>query len=139
MFARRLKQLRAEKGITQIQLAEMLEVSKGTVAMWETDQRKPSWEILFQLSDIFDRRIDYILGHTDDGSSPKPTEEDIEQLGRWAAEESFYEDIMKYLRLDEYGKAAVEAIISSEFTRCHEQNTLFSADDYKLSIQIAQK
>lgn len=139
MFARRLKQLRAEKGITQIQLAEMLEVSKGTVAMWETDQRKPSWEILFQLSDIFDRRIDYILGHTDDVSSPKPTEEDIEQLGRWAAEESFYEDIMKYLRLDEYGKAAVEAIISSEFTRCHEQNTLFSADDYKLSIQIAQK
>lgn len=139
MFAQRLKHLRAEKGITQIQLAEMLEVSKGTVAMWETDQRKPSWEILFQLSDIFDRRIDYILGHTDDVSSPKPTEEDIEQLGRWAAEESFYEDIMKYLRLDEYGKAAVEAIISSEFTRCHEQNTLFSADDYKLSIQIAQK
>jgi len=139
LFAQRLKQLRAEKGITQIQLAEMLEVSKGTVAMWETDQRKPSWEILFQLSDIFDRRIDYILGHTDDVSSPKPTEEDIEQLGRWAAEESFYEDIMKYLRLDEYGKAAVEAVISSEFTRCHEQNTLFSADDYKLSIQIAQK
>lgn len=139
MFAQRLKHLRAEKGITQIQLAEMLEVSKGTVAMWETDQRKPSWEILFQLSDIFDRRIDYILGHTDDVSSPKPTEEDIEQLGRWAAEESFYEDIMKYLRLDEYGKAAVEAVISSEFTRCHEQNTLFSADDYKLSIQIAQK
>ena len=139
MFAQRLKQLRAEKGITQIQLAEMLKVSKGTVAMWETDQRKPSWETLFQLSDIFDRRIDYILGHTDDVSSPKPTEEDIEQLGRWAAEESFYEDIMKYLRLDEYGKAAVEAIISSEFTRCHEQNTLFSADDYKLSIQIAQK
>jgi len=139
LFAQRLKHLRAEKGITQIQLAEMLEVSKGTVAMWETDQRKPSWEILFQLSDIFDRRIDYILGHTDDVSSPKPTEEDIEQLGRWAAEESFYEDIMKYLRLDEYGKAAVEAVISSEFTRCHEQNTLFSADDYKLSIQIAQK
>ena len=139
MFAQRLKQLRAEKGITQIQLAEMLEVSKGTVAMWETDQRKPSWEILFQLSDIFDRRIDYILGHTDDVSSPKPTEEDIDQLVRWAAEENFYEDIMKYLRLDEYGKAAVEAIISSEFTRCHEQNTLFSADDYKLSIQIAQK
>ena len=139
MFAQRLKQLRAERGITQIQLAEMLEVSKGTVAMWETDQRKPSWEILFQLSDIFDRRIDYILGHTDDVSSPKPTEEDIDQLGRWAAEESFYEDIMKYLRLDEYGKAAVEAIISSEFTRCHEQNTLFSAEDYKLSIQIAQK
>ena len=139
MFAQRLKQLRAERGITQIQLAEMLEVSKGTVAMWETDQRKPSWEILFQLSDIFDRRIDYILGHTDDVSSPKPTEEDIDQLGRWAAEESFYEDIMKYLRLDEYGKAAVEAIISSEFSRCHEQNTLFSAEDYKLSIQIAQK
>lgn len=139
MFAQRLKQLRAEKGMTQVQLAELLEVSKGTVAMWETSQRKPSWEMLFQLSDLFDRRIDYLLGHTDDASSPRPTDEEIEQLGRWAAEESFYDDMMKYLRLDEYGKAIVEAVIAAEFTRCHEQNSLFPAEDYKLSVQIAQK
>ena len=39
MFAQRLKQLRAENKMTQVQLAEKLGVSKGTVAMWETDKR----------------------------------------------------------------------------------------------------
>ena len=69
MLAERLKQLRAEKGMTQVQLAQMLDVSKGTVAMWETSKRKPSFEILSRLSDIFDRRMDYIFGYFDDASS----------------------------------------------------------------------
>ena len=69
MLAERLKQLRSEKGMTQVQLAQMLGVSKGTVAMWETSKRKPSFEILSKLSDIFDRRMDYILGYSDDASS----------------------------------------------------------------------
>ena len=50
MFAQRLKQLRAENQMTQVQLAEKLGVSKGTVAMWETDKRSPSFEMLAELS-----------------------------------------------------------------------------------------
>ena len=115
MLAERLKQLRSEKGMTQVQLAQMLGVSKGTVAMWETNKRKPSFEILSKLSDIFDRRMDYILGYSDDASSPQPTEEELDQLGCWAAGDSMHETIMQYLRLDEYGKQAVEAIIRAEF------------------------
>ena len=46
MFADRLKTLRAEKGITQVQLAEILGVTKGTVAMWETGKREPNFETL---------------------------------------------------------------------------------------------
>ena len=88
MLAERLKQLRAEKGMTQVQLAQMLDVSKGTVAMWETSKRKPSFEILSRLSDIFDRRMDYILGYSDDASSPQPPEEELDQLGCWAAEDT---------------------------------------------------
>ena len=42
MFPERLKQLRKEKGLTQVTLAETLGVSKGTVAMWETGKRMPS-------------------------------------------------------------------------------------------------
>ena len=80
MLAERLKQLRSEKGMTQVQLAQMLDVSKGTIAMWETSKRKPSFEILSKLSDIFDRRMDYILGYSDDASSPHPAEEELEQL-----------------------------------------------------------
>ena len=136
MFAQRLKQLRAENQMTQVQLAKKLGVSKGTVAMWETDKRSPSFEMLAEMTNLFDRRMDYILGYSDDASSPKPTEEDIDQMGRWAAEESFYETIMAYLRLDEYGKNAVEALIANEMQRCRDQETTFPEENFRLSIQV---
>ena len=136
MFAQRLKQLRAENQMTQVQLAEKLGVSKGTVAMWETDKRSPSFEMLAEMTNLFDRRMDYILGYSDDASSPKPTEEDIDQMGRWAAEESFYETIMAYLRLDEYGKNAVEALIANELQRCRDQETTFPEENFRLSIHV---
>ena len=138
MLAERLKQLRAEKGMTQVQLAQMLSVSKGTVAMWETSKRKPSFEILSKLSDIFDRRMDYILGYSDDASSPQPTEEELDQLGSWAAEDSMRETVMQYLRLDEYGKQAVEAIIRTEFERCKAQDSLFPASSFRLNLRISK-
>lgn len=138
MLAERLKQLRSEKGMTQVQLAQMLGVSKGTVAMWETSKRKPSFEILSKLSDIFDRRMDYILGYSDDASSPQPSEEELDQLGSWAAEDSMRETIMQYLRLDEYGKQAVEAIIRTEFERCKAQDSLFPASSFRLNLRISK-
>lgn len=79
---------------------------------------------------------DDILGYSDDASSPKPTVEDIAQVGRWAAEESFYETIMAYLRLDEYGKNAVEALIANEMQRCRERESTFPAENFRLSIQV---
>ena len=136
MFAERLKEIRAEKGITQVQLAETMGVSKGTVAMWETGKREPNFETLNQLSGIFDKRIDYILGYSNDASSPKMTEEDVEQLGVWAAEDSFNETVTAYLRLDEFGKAAVEGLIRAEMIRCHEQDTLFSESGFAVSIRL---
>ena len=136
MFADRLKEIRTQKGITQVQLAETMGISKGTVAMWETGKREPNFETLNQLSDIFDKRIDYILGYSNDGSSPKMTEEDMEQLGVWAAEDSFNETVTAYLRLDEYGKAAVESLIRAEMVRCHEQGTLLSESGFSVSIRL---
>ena len=136
MFADRLKEIRTEKGITQVQLAETMGVFKGTVAMWETGKREPNFETLNQLSDIFDKRIDYILGYSNDASSPKMTEEDIDQLGVWAAEDSFNETVTAYLRLDEYGKAAVESLIRAEMVRCREQDTLFAESGFSVSIRL---
>ena len=136
MFAQRLKQLRAENQMTQVQLAEKLGVSKGTVAMWETDKRSPSFEMLAEMTNLFDRRIDYILGYSDDPSSPKPTEEEMNQMELWAAEDCFHETIMAYLRLDEYGKNAVEALINNELQRCRDQETTFPEENFRLSIQV---
>ena len=136
MFAERLKELRKDKNMTQVQLAEALGVSKGTVAMWEIGKREPNFETLNRLSDIFDKRIDYILGNSNDASSPRFTEEDIDQLGRWEVEDQFREIIMAYLSLDEYGKTAVESLIKAEKLRCIEQQSILSTDNIVLSIRI---
>ena len=136
MFAQRLKQLRAENQMTQVQLAEKLGVSKGTVAMWETDKRSPSFEMLAEMTNLFDRRMDYILGYSDDASSPKPTDEEMNQMELWAAEDCFHETIMAYLRLDEYGKNAVEALIANELQRCRDQETTFPEENFRLSVQV---
>ena len=136
MFAERLKELRKDKNMTQVQLAEELGVSKGTVAMWEIGKREPNFETLNRLSDIFDKRIDYILGYSNDASSPQLTEEDIDQLGRWEVEDQLREIIMAYLSLDEYGKTAVESLIKAEKLRCHDQQSICNTEDIVLSIRI---
>ena len=138
-FANRLKEMRTEKGITQVQLASALGLSKGTIAMWETGKREPNFEMLNTLSDYFDRRIDYILGESEDKSSPKMTEEEIEQLGVWAAEDDFHETMLNYLRLDDYGKRAVEGLILAEKLRCHEQESLFPESNFALKIRLRTK
>lgn len=104
MFPERLKDLRKEKGMTQIELATALGVSSGTVAMWETGKRKPSFEMFEKLTQVFDKRIDYILGTSDDPAPAKLNDLEVAQLGNWAMQEE-YEDVMrKYSLLDDFGQ-----------------------------------
>jgi transcriptional regulator with XRE-family HTH domain len=135
-FADRLKSMRAEKGITQVQLAEAMSVSKGTIAMWETQKREPNFDRLCELSEYFDRRIDYILGHSDDKSTIHMTQEEMNSLGAADAEDYFFEMAMMYLCLDDYGKRAVEDLIRSETQRCRDQKTLLPENAFKVSIRI---
>ena len=136
MFDERLKSLRKKCGYTQVSLAETLGVSKGTVAMWETGKRTPDFETLIRLSDLFDVRTDYILGKSNDSSSAKLSDDDIEQLGRWELE-SIYTDLMKlYLSLDSFGQKDVENLIKSEVQRCKEQNTLQDVSNMAVQITI---
>ena len=136
MFDERLKSLRKKSGYTQVSLAETLGVSKGTVAMWETGKRTPDFDTLIRLSDLFDVRTDYILGKSNDSSSAKLSDDDIEQLGRWELE-SVYTDLMKlYLSLDSFGQKDVENLIKSEVQRCKEQNTLQDVSNMAVQITI---
>lgn len=60
----RIKMLREELNMTQQELADKLEGAKSTVAMYENETRKPSYEVLIKLSNIFNCSIDYIMGLT---------------------------------------------------------------------------
>lgn len=132
----RIKQLRKEKGYTQVTFAKELGVGLSTVAMWETGKRTPSFKHLNTMSSLFDRSVDYILGKSDDASSQKLTGEEIEQLGKWDIEDRLQETIMAYLSLDSYGKSAVENLIRDERLRCHDQDTLMDTSNIILSAHI---
>lgn len=62
MFSKRLKELRKIKKITQTDLANILHLSHGAVAMWETDKRQPDNDTLMQIADFFGVTVDYLLG-----------------------------------------------------------------------------
>ena len=133
MFPERLKQLRKEKGLTQVTLAESLGVSKGTVAMWETGKRMPGFDMLARLSELFDKRVNYIIGTSEDHRSAALTEEEVAQLGEWAVEEDYEDMLRKYALLDDYGKSAVDSVLRTEFNRAQEQGTLNSGKSISVS------
>lgn len=57
-----LKNLREKRHISQAKLASDLNLSAGTIGMYETGKRKPSSEMLETLADYFNVDIDYLLG-----------------------------------------------------------------------------
>jgi repressor LexA len=63
-FSEIIKELREKQGITQEQLAEYLDVSRGTVGMWETGKRRPSQELYEKIADMFNVDMDYLYGRT---------------------------------------------------------------------------
>ena len=89
-FSEKLILLRKKNGLSQEQLAEMLEVSRQTVSKWESQLSLPEATKLMRLSDIFGVSVDAllkdeksVLGDSDDvyGESPaesiSPTHLDI--------------------------------------------------------------
>ena len=56
-----IAELRKEKGWTQIELAEKLQVSDKAISKWEKDNGAPSVEFFPLLADLFGVSIDYIM------------------------------------------------------------------------------
>ena len=135
----RIKQLRKEKGMTQTDLAHTLNVTKGTVSTWETNSRTPGFETLNTMCDLFQRSLDYIMGRSDDATPPNQSEVDADALAISQVEEDLTEYALKYARLDQYGREAVEAIIRAEYNRCRCENTLCPASAYSGRIVISNE
>jgi len=58
----RLRALRIQMGLTQLQLSERLWVSKAMISSYELDQRTPSYEVLIKIAKFFNVSTDYLLG-----------------------------------------------------------------------------
>ncbi len=64
-FGKRLKDLRVEKGLTQIELAKELNIDKSTIAKYETEKIVPSVIMLKLFVDYFNVSAGYMLGWED--------------------------------------------------------------------------
>ena len=125
MAQNRIKELRKEKGLTQVELAKALNVSKGAIAMWETGKRTPTFEYLRPMSMLFNRDPDYILCYTDDASPIS-----------WVKREQTIEETSEQSL---WFKIRVDYLLSCEHNRCREQGTLFDVSNLVFSVEIKVK
>ena len=64
LFAKTLKKLRNDKGISQRELAERIYVTRSTVARWESGSRLPDAVMISRLSKYLDTDINTLLSAT---------------------------------------------------------------------------
>ncbi len=66
VFGERLRALRQERGIGQIQLAKELDVGKSIISLWEIGRCEPTLSKLIAISQYFHVSIDYLAGLEND-------------------------------------------------------------------------
>lgn len=67
----RIAYYRQELNMTQQEIADKLFVSANTISSWEMNRTKPDFESLFQLSDVLDVNVLFLLQDSVDSSSIK--------------------------------------------------------------------
>lgn len=65
LFCERLKELRKERKLGQIALAEKLGVGKSVISAWELGKCEPSLSNLIAIAKFFDVSTDYLAGLED--------------------------------------------------------------------------
>ncbi len=76
----RLLELRKQKGFTQEQLAEKLNVTNQSVSKWEKDINAPDITLLVELADLLETSVDYLLGRGGNKPVVTTTQKNIDQL-----------------------------------------------------------
>jgi len=65
VLGKRLKQARKNKGITQMDAANILGISNGTLSGYERNYRDPDTETLNKMANLYEVSNDWLLGKSD--------------------------------------------------------------------------
>ena len=104
-----LKEIRTKKGFTQQQVADALEITKGTYSGYETGRREPDVFKIKALAQLFDVSGDALL------------ETGFNNEIKFTSEEKTH--IKKYRTLDEHGKKLVDNVLNLECERVESPRT----------------
>lgn len=77
-YGNRIAELREQKGWTQEELATTIGISRAALSHYEKNRRKPDFETLTQLADLFQVSIDYLIGRTN--QSQHPIDPEVQQF-----------------------------------------------------------
>lgn len=145
----RIKELRAEKGLSMRQVSIELGIPYTTYISYEKGDREPNSEMLIRLADFFNCSVDYLIGRSDiritddvldvingidsdllekSGNlynaqilqNERDSQLSTEELFLESASQKEIEHIVKYRTLDGYGKKAVDDLLETEYARCTE-------------------
>lgn len=97
----RLKMIRTQRGWTQRQVAQKMNISPSTIALYETGDRNPDPLMLKRLADFFNCSVDWLLGREEilaAHRSDDPTQE-LPAEARQSLEE------FKAYIIEKYGKS----------------------------------
>lgn len=73
-FSERLKSLRKQAQLTQVDVAEKLGISQPAYASWERGIKKPTQENLVKIAQILNVSVDYLVGNSDN------TEDELDNI-----------------------------------------------------------
>lgn len=65
-----LKQLREEKNLSQLDLADALGTTPQSIGRYEQNKREPSFDVLLKICDFFDVSTDFLLGKSAARNAP---------------------------------------------------------------------
>ena len=65
-FSERLKDLRKQAHLTQVDVAEKLGISQPAYASWERGAKKPTQENLVKIAQVLNVSIDYLVGNSEE-------------------------------------------------------------------------
>ena len=74
LIGERLYDLRKDKGLSQDELGELLNINKHSISAYERGRSEPPDEIKILFAKYFDVSVDYLLGLTD---NPNPLRDDF--------------------------------------------------------------
>lgn len=65
-FAERLKELRKQAHLTQVELAKRLGIGQSSYADWERGKKKPTQDNLVKIAQVLNVSVDYLVGNSEE-------------------------------------------------------------------------
>ena len=101
-----LKKLRAERKISQKQLADVISVSQQSINKYENHNIEPDIATLIQMAEYFDTSVDYLIGHS-------PVRRKVEVVSSYDLNRDEAELIDSYRKLSAKQRESIRLVIEN--------------------------